>query len=122
MSYRSDVGIMCKEKAYNMLKETWEKHTFEPDEIVKTDDTTYFFEYRSVKWYEGYPEIDAITGTLDELDKLHDIESYESDGYEYKMYRLGEEETDVECRCNGYDLDFYISFDIGEVKEKIKAS
>ena len=41
MGYRSDVSIICKEKAFENFKKAWEEVDFKPDRILKNDDA-YF--------------------------------------------------------------------------------
>jgi hypothetical protein len=50
------------------------------------------FETASVKWYQGYPEIDCVEDMINEL---------EESGFDYEFVRVGEnQEEDVEIRTS----------------------
>lgn len=103
MGYRSDVGIKCEQKAFEMFREAYEKHDFLPQYIYKDGDF-YTIVWEWVKWYEGYPEIAAITEVMDKLSS----DDYDYEGYSYAFNRIGESDDDNEHRDNDWDLEFYI--------------
>lgn len=120
MGYRSEVGIKCEEKAYEMLKETCHKINYMPDKIYKEGDL-YILWWDAIKWYEEYKDIAAIVNTLDKLDELQDPNDYETTGHGYKFIRLGENDDDVETRENDWDIELWMlrKIDIPDGLEEI---
>lgn len=65
--------------------------------VIKTHNVWYqafglLFETTSVKWYQGYPEIDAVENMIKEL---------EGSGFDYEFVRVGEnQEADIEVRTS----------------------
>lgn len=108
MGYRSDVGIKCEEKAFEMFREAYEEHDFLPGYIYKTEDNIYTLVWEYVKWYEDFPEVNAIIDVMSQLDQLYDETEGDCGGYIYAFNRIGEEDTDNEHRENSWDLEFYI--------------
>ena len=105
MGYRSDVGLCV----YALGTEPQQRDKFE---ALKTLMNTRFakathefegcYEYQhsenqlrvsieNVKWYNGFPEVEAFTDMVDNLEDL---------GYEYDFVRVGEDSGDVERLCS----------------------
>lgn len=65
--------------------------------VIKTHNAWYqafglLFETENVKWYQGYPEIDAIENMIEDL---------EESSFEYEFIRVGEnQEEDIEVRTS----------------------
>ena len=65
--------------------------------VIKTHNKWYqafglLFETEYVKWYQGYPEIDAIENMIEDL---------EESSFEYEFIRVGEnQEADIEVRTS----------------------
>ena len=120
MGYRSDVGIKCRAKAFEKFKEVYEKVGLYPTQIFeKTEDgqDEKILVWEWVKWYDSYPEIQAIEEVMDELNDdefFKDIPNEEMSDWGYKFIRLGEDGDDVEERDNDCDVEFYYirQFDI----------
>ena len=100
MGYRSDVFLRIAEplvevvQAAAKLDPKLEEILKEGScELVKTD-----FHWESVKWYDSYPEIQAIEGMLDDLDED-----------DYGFIRVGEEDGDVEHKGYPSEYDMYTS-------------
>lgn len=105
MGYRSDVtalvypvsgedNLMGYEKLKLLMNtsfkdffESWSEH-FEWDDKHRA----LKFEIESVKWYDGYPDVQRFGKFLTEINKLD---------YEYEIIRVGEEDTDIEYDSTG---------------------
>ena len=97
MGYRSQVVIAIPKE---LLKKNASILTdLEGFEISQTEET-YYFSAGSIKWYEGYNEIDRITKFI----------SDNSD--EVGFVRVGEDSTDVEEFGNVHDHDIYVNTSI----------
>lgn len=94
-----------------MLKEACKDADFYPDKVLKDNDT-FICRWDWCKWYEEYPEIEAVVNVLNKLDDEHDPSS--KDGLGYKFLRSGEDYSDIEERSNDndYDLDLYVVHEI----------
>lgn len=112
MGYRSDVTALIYPvggednlSEYNKLKllmNTTFKDFFESwSEHFVWDDThrALKFEIESVKWYDGYPDVERFGKFLSEIQDLE---------YEYEIIRVGEEDTDIEYDSTG-DAQGYLS-------------
>lgn len=107
MGYRSDVRISTTKKGYETLKNYCSGLNLEYDlmdggkhYIDRQDDCYIAFGWESIKWYESYPEVQAIMIGLDSL---------EENGIPYIYARIGESIDDAEERYVG-DVDklFYL--------------
>lgn len=96
MGYRSDVRIMTTRKGFNKLKDYTTKYLKDKnsygnllDELDVNEETKYakYIGWNSIKWYEGYEDIDAIMDGLDYL---------EENDYSYRYARIGENYDDYE--------------------------
>ena len=111
MGYRSDVRIVVSRNGYKQFKKYVEEHinkyklNLSPDSIsaisnydynllnsldvskISPDKKEVYFGWDSLKWYDGYEEVDAI---MDNLNRL------EENGYGYGYARLGEDVEDYE--------------------------
>lgn len=113
MGYRSDVSIRCEAKAFHRLMSVCRENKFFPEEIYKSENAnTYTVCWTWVKWYDGYPEVDAVMNALAEFDRLHNEDAKEPDNLGYSFIRLGEETADIETQTNDYNIDFYVTRDI----------
>lgn len=103
MGYRSEVKIVCENKAFEMFKAAWEKHNFKPQYIGHNEEYDYYsFGWDWVKWDEGYPEIEAIENVKIAIDDMED-----TDGYSYRYVRLGEDCSDIDMEeCGDADLPY----------------
>ena len=67
----------------------------------------WLFTWESVKWYQSYPEIRAITSFIDE--KLQNLPESFDDGNEYyKLVMVGEEIEDITQQGWAFD-EIYVS-------------
>lgn len=117
MGYYSLVGIKCELRAYERFEKVFKDYpTITPDEISKSGHL-YNLKWNSIKWYNGYEDIDAVENVMDWLDE-HD----EKVGYGYSFIRLGEEYSDIEERENSTDMDLYFirDLDFGTITEYIR--
>ncbi len=94
MGYRSDVTIVCGKRAYEMLYEAYSKQDFLPE--VKTEGEFQRLCWEFVKWNDLLPEVQEVTHVLDKLDEMDVVD----EEYAYKQFIFGEDERDIETRCN----------------------
>ena len=116
MGYRSDVGIMCQPKAYEMFKK--EFNVISPHKVLQRDDY-HLIIWEWVKWYDEFDDVAKVNEIMAELnDRDHE------DGYGYKFLRIGEEDTDVESRTNNYEVELWMrrEIDIPRDFEEISAN
>ena len=105
MGYRSDVTIVMypkRKEDFNMLK-LYVDETF-PDEFeVHEDDNRIkgfrylMLEIDSVKWYEGYEEVDVYTRAFSKWDTMFEDEYEPEQGsiFHYEFVRFGEDYEDI---------------------------
>lgn len=117
MGYRSDIRIVMYKEDYNRfierakenLKELTDDENILNDSIlthidIYTDiNTEYYknqvyFGWNYLKWYEGYPEIEAVNKALEEL---------EENGKGYVFERLGEDYNDYEEIDRNINYELY---------------
>ncbi len=97
MGYRSDVTIICRKKAYELLHEVCTQHNFVPG--IAQDGEFYVLRWGWLKWYEEdacYPEVQAVTEVLRKLDDT----DAEDVAYAYKQFVFGEDFDDSQIRSN----------------------
>ena len=118
MGYRSDLVLCIRTEKVAELKTRYlvgecpdAKQLFEPYpegffEEVKEDDDFYIWKTHGVKFYESYPDVQAL------LNVLNLIEEESPDEVEYGMIRLGEEDSDTEHYGDPYAFEMYVSREI----------
>ena len=80
------------------------KHHDEKIENFKDEEGSIMVKWDSIKWYEGYKDIDAFTEFMDHMDSEDiktggHISSTSSSGDEhYRFVRIGEDSSDIEER------------------------
>ena len=108
MGYRSDIRIVVSKEGYEKLKEFSDKYIFEKNrendceldnllnlcDVFKMDDKQCYIGWNSVKWYDGFPDVDAIEKGLDYL---------QENDYSYRISIIGESIEDIEERS--YDSE-----------------
>jgi hypothetical protein len=109
MGYISDVTIVMypKRKEDFALLKLYADETF-PDqfEVCEADTGLKYLllEIDSVKWYEGYEEVDVYTRAFSEWDTMFRDEA-EPEGesiFHYEFMRIGEDYEDIVKDCSGY--------------------
>lgn len=100
MGYRSDVGIMCQPKAYEMFKKEFD--LIGPHKVLQRDDY-HLLLWEWVKWYSDFDDVAKVEEIMAQLE-----EHYDEDGYGYKFLRLGEDDTDVEFRTNNFEVELWM--------------
>ena len=109
MGYRSDVRIAVSKKGYKeMLKyieEFAKRKDLDKDDVIDLLNCTDFscenkyqkyFGWDGIKWYDGFPDIDAIIVALSHI---------ENEGYSYNFTKIGEELTYIEEHgCDGIKI------------------
>ena len=115
MGYRSQVVMAISKElipflllATSKCKET-EELVFKYGNLDRNyeNDKSWLLVWDGIKWYEGYPDIDAIEKFIDDAesgdwaitnDDGQDVHSEEL----FRFVRVGEEHGDVEVRGSGY--------------------
>ncbi len=112
MGYRSDVtaliypvssehSLIEYDKLKTLMNTTFKDFFKSWDEHFEWDDKhrALKFEIESVKWYDGYPDVEQFGKFLSDIQELE---------YEYEIMRVGEEDTDIEYDSTG-DAQGYLS-------------
>ena len=116
MSFYSDVYIACEEEAYEKFKQVYTQHDFMPTSIRINQNTEYLLHWSWVKWYDDFPEVQAITK---EMKNLNDNEE---DGVAYKFIKLNEDNT-IETEANEQGWNIFentcgtVTIDLGTFEE-----
>lgn len=115
MGYYSKVAIQATEKVYEKIMSSVKEYNertgnqFLPDKTFIRSTVKRGFEYvmywENVKWYENFPDIQSILSVLDEIDKMGNPD------FQYELIRVGEENGDIENRCNNILYSDSISTD-----------
>ncbi len=114
MGYRSHVIFACTADAVPILLAEAGKSAAlkeilfaEPNEKLIGDydsEGSYLFRWTSIKWYDGYPWVQAFNQMIAKIEEKLDDEAY-------RFIRLGEELDDVEIKGYGFD-NIYVSREI----------
>lgn len=102
MGYRSDLYFKCHKdiapELFSLLEQCELSNYVEDITIVEDDYIA--FSMLSLKWYDGYPEVDTINSFIN------------SHSSQVAFIRNGEDSDDIESRGNTYDLglDYYVQF------------
>lgn len=102
MGYRSDLYFKCHKdiapELFSLLEQCELSNYVEDIAIVEDDYIA--FSMLSLKWYDGYPEVDTINSFIN------------SHSSQVAFIRNGEDSDDIESRGNTYDLglDYYVQF------------
>lgn len=108
MGYRSDVRIITSKKGFEKLSDFVKKYLEKIDKdlnehnLLKALDIETigkgqcYFGWNYLKWYDGYPEVDAINEGLDYLGENE---------YSYRFMEIGEDYDDVEHKYNDGEKD-----------------
>ena len=127
MGYRSDVTIVMypkRKEDFAALKLYVDENLPDEFEVHEDDNHTKGFKYLlleldSIKWYEGYEDIDVYTCTFSEWDTLFRDEYEPESGtlFHYEFVRIGEDYEDIVKDCSsgaenilGIDRNAYVSF------------
>ena len=126
MGYRSDVilaidkKLMRKFMAHVSQKGGAKNLCFaNADEMVENyqESGNFLFRWESIKWYEGYPEVDCLTDFMDQCDALEmettsptspadgtlHTRTVMGDEY-YRFVRVGEDTEDIVQRGDGFEI------------------
>ena len=108
MGYRSDVTIAFYARhnpaeQYPLLKlwfdENYPKHDFCEVEY-RPEQGAIIVWYQAVKWYDGYPEVEATAAAIEKF--VGTFNAHEDEGWAYESVRVGEETTDIEEHQSTY--------------------
>ena len=105
MGYRSDVTMIMypKRKEDFALLKLYADETF-PDQFEVHEDNNriegfryLMLEFDSVKWYEGYEDVDVYTRAFSEWDTMFEDEYEPEQGsiFHYEFVRFGEDYEDI---------------------------
>lgn len=126
MGYRSDVILAVDKKLMgkflaHVSQEGGAKSLcfVDADEVIENyqESGNFLFRWESIKWYEGYPQVDCINEFMDECDDLKVDEftvaspaggedhkrTVLGDEY-YRFIRVGEDTEDVVRRGAGFEI------------------
>ena len=108
MGYRSDLYFKCHKDIAPELFSLLEQRELSKyiEDIAIVDDDYIAFSMLSLKWYDGYPDVDTINSFIN------------SHSSQVAFIRNGEDSDDIETRGNTYDLglDYYVQFYIEGVE------
>ena len=116
MGYRSQVVLAISKELIPFLMLATSKNKEAQALVFKDADTferdyggdkSWLMVWDSIKWYEGYADIDAIETFLDDAEhgdwKITDDDGNEVHSEElFRFARVGEEHGDVDVRGSGY--------------------
>ena len=107
MGYRSDIGMAGGEELKFVVEsvasfESELKEFVDYGENVSGCEESFRHTWESVKYYDGYPDVDALNGIMDFFDHINHDEYY-------GFIRIGEETEDIEQRGCPYEFDMYIN-------------
>lgn len=126
MGYRSDVILAVDKRLMgkfmaHVSQEGGAKNLcfVNADEVVENykESGNFLFRWESIKWYEGYPEVDCLTEFMDDCDSL-EVETTSTpspaggpdhtrtvmgDEY-YSFVRVGEDAEDIDRRGEGFEI------------------
>ena len=120
MGYRSTVILAVSKEARPYLMHFLGKtptamelcfgpHT-DRTEDFQGEEGSVMFRFDSIKWYEGYKEVDAIESFMSHMD-CDDAEEL-GEGYEhYRFVRVGEEYDDIVQRGEAFEVYPTVSID-----------
>ena len=109
MGYRSEVVLVVGKEVMPQFMVTMAKSPEaralcfgDHHKMIKDyeEEGNLLFAWDSIKWYEGYKEIDAFTEFMDHMDgESIEWEGNQSDGDDhYRFVRVGEDSGDIEER------------------------
>ena len=116
MGYRSQVVLAISKELIPFLMLATSKNKEAEELVFKYADTfdrnyegdkSWLLVWDGIKWYEGYPDIDAIEKFITEAE-CDEYKITDDDGNEVyssdlvRFVRVGEESGDVEIRGSGY--------------------
>lgn len=104
MGYRSDVGIMCQPKAYEMFKK--EFNVICPHKVLQRGDY-HLLIWNWKPWSDYFDDVAKVEEIMNELGEHED-----EDGYGYKFLRIGEDDTDVEDITNNCEVELWMRREI----------
>lgn len=110
MGYRSDLYFKCTKDIAPEFFSLLEQHEFSEciEDITIVENNYIAFSMPNLKWYTGYPDVDAINSFVD------------SNSSQVAFIRNGENHDDIEIRGDTYDLDlnYYVEFYVEGVEGK----
>jgi len=96
MGYRSEVKLAVKKQSYYDHKELILESIKDCDSISETEEA-FVFLWESVKWYESYPDVQAITKFMSALESE-----------DFGFMRIGEDKDDIEEAGEPWEYDIYL--------------
>jgi hypothetical protein len=112
MGYRSEVVLVVDKRAEGILLHAFTScpaaHELCHDhvDVRRVREDAIIFQWSGIKWYDQYPEVQALEDFMDRLDNADNItiDGEEVDPCElYRFVRTGEDSADVECRGYGFE-------------------
>ena len=109
MGYRSDVTVVMypkNDKDFALLKLYVDENLPDQFEVCEADTGLKYLvcEMDSVKWYQGYEDVDVYTRAFSEWDTMFRDEA-DPEGeplFHYEFVRFGEDTEDIVYDCSNY--------------------
>ena len=116
MGYRSQVVLAISKELIPFLMLATSKNKEAEELVFRSADTfdrdyggdkSWFLHWDCIKWYESYPDVDAIEKFIAEAE-CDEYNITDDDGNEVsssdlvRFVRVGEDNDDIEVRGNGY--------------------
>lgn len=103
MGYRSTVVLAVEKEVFELEGQKIKEALLDADSIT-SDDHYYYIRWESVKWYDSYEDVQAITAFVD--DKNEHV----------RFVRVGENMEDVEDTGQSYDAEVFVVREIQSPK------
>ena len=106
MGYCSDIRIVMKKKDYPKFSKYVEDYIAEKQaqynlmeriDVKEEGTQAIYIGWNYLKWYEGYPEVQAVHEALNK---------FRDEGLSFTFARIGEDYDDYEEDSNDYNLPF----------------
>lgn len=101
MNEKSNVTIICEQKAYELFRDALKMVDAKPDLVQKNEDH-YILKWNSIRWYTSNDDIFLLEKTMTILDeKTINPSSKIEPGYSYHKFDITED-REIDERCNNW--------------------
>ena len=108
MGYRSDVGFTCTPAVHDVIKgvatmmDSFKQLLNDADDLAPSHVREGRYRWESVKYYDGYEEVDTLNRLMDFFDNCG-LDT------EYGLIRIGESLDDIEHKGCPHDFDLFVN-------------
>lgn len=102
MGYRSDIVIAISTEMYNRAFLEGTLPAILKEHAPTKTDTAVYWKLDGFKWYQMYPEVDAVARFLKSIEERKDGVGH------YGFIRIGEEDDDIVSEGTPWNFDIYI--------------